>query len=96
MTADMVWREIALLHDHGASPMAAIQAATSSGARLLGVDASVGTVAAGMTADLVLVDGDPLLDIGRLASPAVVIQGGVSRRLTAALPPGIGRVPFRG
>ncbi len=30
-----------------------------------------------MTADLVLVDGDPLLDIGRLAAPAVVIQGGV-------------------
>ena len=38
VTADFVWREIALLHDHGASAMAAIQAATSAGARLLGVD----------------------------------------------------------
>src|SRR4029078_7735354 len=27
VTADMVWREIALLHDHGASAMAAIKAA---------------------------------------------------------------------
>ena len=39
VTADMVWREIALLHDHGASPMAAIKAATSAAARLLGLDA---------------------------------------------------------
>jgi len=77
VTADMVWREIALLVDHGASPMAAIQAATASGARLLGVDGSVGAVAPGMTADLVLVEGDPLLDIGRLAAPVLVIQGGV-------------------
>jgi imidazolonepropionase-like amidohydrolase len=77
VTADMVWREIALLVGHGASPMAAIRAATSSGARLLGVDGSVGTIGPGLIADLVLVDGDPLLDIGRLAAPAMVIQGGV-------------------
>ena len=77
VTADLVWREIALLVDHGDSPMAAIRAATSSGARLLGVDESIGTIAPGMTADLVLVDGDPLLDIGRLAAPAAVIQGGL-------------------
>ena len=37
VTADLVWREVALLHEHGASPMAAIRAATSSGARLLGL-----------------------------------------------------------
>lgn len=76
VTADMVWREIALLHDHGARPMAAIQAATSSAARLLGVDADVGTIEPGKRADLVLVDGDPLADLGRLASPAAVIQDG--------------------
>ena len=39
VTADMVAREIALLREHGASPMAAIRAATSAGARLLGLDA---------------------------------------------------------
>ena len=43
VTADLVWREIALLHDHGASAMTAIQAATSSAARLLGVEAETGT-----------------------------------------------------
>ena len=31
VTADMVWREIVLIHEHGASPMAAIRAATSAG-----------------------------------------------------------------
>ena len=76
VTADLVWREIALLVDHGAAPMVAIQAATSSAARLLGLDGSIGVIEPGMTADLVLVEGDPLLDLGRLARPVVVIQGG--------------------
>jgi imidazolonepropionase-like amidohydrolase len=76
VTSDMVWREVALLHDHGASAMAAIQAATSAAARLLGLDAEVGTVAPGMIADLVLVDGDPLADLGRLAAPLLVMQAG--------------------
>ena len=76
VTADMVWREIVLLHDHGASPMAAIKAATSAAARLLGLEADLGTVEVGKLADLVLVDGDPTADLRRLATPAVVIRGG--------------------
>ena len=78
VTADLVWREIALLHDHGASAMTAIQAATSSAARLLGVDGEVGTVEPGKLADLVLVDGDPLTDLRRLATPVAVFQAGRS------------------
>ncbi|CAN5562034.1 amidohydrolase family protein [soil metagenome] len=76
VTADVVWREIALLHEHGATPMDAIRAATSSAARLLGVDADVGTIEPGKRADLVLVDGDPLADLRRLAEPIMVVQGG--------------------
>ena len=76
VTSDMVWREIALLHEHGSSPMAAIKAATSAGARLLGLDSEVGTVEPGRRADLVLVAGDPLADLARLASPALVVQAG--------------------
>ena len=76
VTADLVWREIALLHDHGAPPMLAIQAATSSAARLLGLEARVGAVAPGMAADLLLVEGDPLIDLTRLARPVLVLQGG--------------------
>jgi imidazolonepropionase-like amidohydrolase len=66
-----------LIHAHGASPMAAIQAATSAAARLLGIDAHVGTVEPGKLADLVLVDGDPLADLDRLADPVIVLRGGV-------------------
>jgi imidazolonepropionase-like amidohydrolase len=76
VTADMIWREVALLHDHGASAMAAIKAATSAAAMLLGIDREVGTVQPGRLADLVLVTGDPLVDLGRLASPTIVVQAG--------------------
>jgi imidazolonepropionase-like amidohydrolase len=76
VTADMVWREIALLHDHGATPMAAIQAATSAAARLLGLADEIGTIEPGRRADIVLVDGDPLADLARLRDPRLVIQGG--------------------
>jgi imidazolonepropionase-like amidohydrolase len=76
VTADMVWREVVLLHEHGASPMAAIKAATSSAARLLGLDADIGTVEPGKQADLILVEGDPTTDLRRLAEPALVMQGG--------------------
>ena len=76
VTADMVWREIALLRDHGATPMVAIQAATSSAARLLGIDGDTGSIEAGKLADLVLVDGDPLVDLAVLARPVGVWQGG--------------------
>jgi imidazolonepropionase-like amidohydrolase len=76
VTADMVWREVMLLHDHGLSPMAAIKAATSAAAHLLGLDGDLGTIEVGKLADLVLVDGDPTNDLRRLATPALVIQGG--------------------
>ncbi len=56
--------------------MVAIQAATSSAARLLGVDRDVGTVETGKWADLLLVDGDPLSDLSLLSNPVEVWQRG--------------------
>jgi imidazolonepropionase-like amidohydrolase len=41
------------------------------------VDTEVGEVTPGKLADLVLVDGDPLADLARLAEPVLVLQGGV-------------------
>jgi imidazolonepropionase-like amidohydrolase len=78
VTADMVWREIVLLVDHGASPIGAIKAATSAAARLLAVDADTGTIEAGKLADLVLVDRDPVADLSTLSRPLAVWQGGRS------------------
>ncbi len=73
---EMLWREVVLLHDHGASAMQAIKAATSTAAKLLGIEDEVGTIEAGKTADLILVDGNPLQDLGRLARPRVVMHAG--------------------
>ena len=77
VTADHVWREVALLREHGASTMAAIRSATSGAARLLGIGAEVGTIEVGKLADIVCVEGDPLEDLARLALPRLVIQRGV-------------------
>ena len=76
VTADHVWREVVLLHDHGASPQTAIASATSTAASLLGIDDETGTLVAGKLADIVCVAGDLLADLGRLASPVLVIQAG--------------------
>lgn len=69
-------REFAAMVRHGLSNADAIAAGTSSAAALLGVD-NVGRVAPGMLADLVVVEDDPLTDIGVLEHPALVIKGGV-------------------
>ena len=51
---------------HGLSARDALVASTSAAAGALGLDAHVGTVAPGRLADLVVVDGDPLDDVGLL------------------------------
>ncbi len=55
--------ELELLVRAGMSPMQAIVAATSSAAELLGLGDSLGHVAPGKIADLLVVDGNPLHDI---------------------------------
>jgi imidazolonepropionase-like amidohydrolase len=52
-------RELALMAAVGMSPGAVLEATTRSAARLLGVDADLGTIEPGKLADLVVVDGDP-------------------------------------
>ena len=58
--------ELVAMVEWGFSPMEAIVAATSNAADLLGLSDSVGTIEEGKMADLVVVDGDPLKDIGLL------------------------------
>jgi imidazolonepropionase-like amidohydrolase len=62
-------------------PLDVIRSATSVAARLLGAVGELGVLAPGAWADLVVLDADPLADIGVLADPAahmpLVVQGGV-------------------
>lgn len=53
-----------------------LRAATLNGARWLGKADDFGTVQPGMRADLILVDGDPLEEIGELENVDVVIKDG--------------------
>ena len=70
------WREASFMVRYGMRPMDAIVAATRNGADLLGLGSWIGTVEPGKTADLVIVDGDPLADISGLGNVACTIQGG--------------------
>jgi len=73
--------ELALLVDAGLSPLAALQAATRNAAQFTGQLDSRGTIEAGKTADLVLLDKDPLADIHNTRSiEAVVLNGKLFER----------------
>lgn len=50
----------------GFSPLESIRAATQFGGELMGMPAELGVIADGALADLLLVDGDPVADIGIL------------------------------
>jgi imidazolonepropionase-like amidohydrolase len=58
-------------------PMDAIVSATSMAAKSLGLDKTIGTLAAGYEADLVAVGGDPLTDITAVTRVAFVMKGGI-------------------
>jgi imidazolonepropionase-like amidohydrolase len=72
-------REIEFLVRAGLTSMQAIRAATGTAARVLGKAGSIGALTPGAHADLVAVDGDPLLDVRILCEPErvrlVVLEG---------------------
>lgn len=60
----------------GMQPMDAIIAGTMNGAKLLGLDATIGSLTVGKFADIVAVAGDPLTDIKRMESTVFVMKNG--------------------
>ena len=58
------------------SNVQAVEALTRNAAIFLGKGAELGTLEVGKIADLVIVDGDPLADIGALERVKVVVQAG--------------------
>jgi imidazolonepropionase-like amidohydrolase len=68
--------EFGLLTELGMSPQAALLAATRDAAKLLGVQADVGTLEAGKIADVVAVPGDVLADIHATEHPLFVMHLG--------------------
>lgn len=60
----------------GQAPMEAIVAMTSAGAASMGLEKSLGSIAPGLEADLVAVDGNPLDDVSALTRVRFVMKGG--------------------
>ena len=71
-------REIELLGGAGLSPAEAIAAATRTPARMLGRSGEIGTVEPGKRADLVIVRGDPLMDLRALRDVVWTVKDGVA------------------
>jgi imidazolonepropionase-like amidohydrolase len=65
-----------LVTEVGLSPVQAIHGATGLAARALGLADTLGTVAVGRAADLIVVGGDPAVDIGTLRNVRLVVQAG--------------------
>ena len=68
--------EFGLMTELGMSPGAALLAGTREAAKLLGVEADVGTLEAGKAADIVAVPGNVLSDIRATEHPAFVMHLG--------------------
>jgi imidazolonepropionase-like amidohydrolase len=68
--------ELGLLVKAGLTPLEALRAATLSPAEYFGLQRSLGTVEAGKTADLVLLDANPLDDIASTKRIAAVVLRG--------------------
>jgi imidazolonepropionase-like amidohydrolase len=60
----------------GLSPQQIIEASTRGSALAIGLEADLGTVEVGKLADLLVVQGDPLVDLSALARPILVVHNG--------------------
>jgi enamidase len=70
-------RQVELLVDAGFTPVDAISIATLNGAKYLGRDARIGSIAVGKQADLIVVNGDPSRTIADVRKVETVFKQGV-------------------
>jgi len=69
-------RELELMVQYGMSPADVLRADLLNGAHLLGWAGQIGELKAGLYADIIAVDGNPLDDISALAKVGFVMKGG--------------------
>jgi imidazolonepropionase-like amidohydrolase len=71
-----VFREMRLMQDAGLTPLQVLRSATTNGAKAMGRH-DIGAIESGKLADLLLLDADPLADVGNLVRAEKVVKGGV-------------------
>jgi imidazolonepropionase-like amidohydrolase len=72
-----LYDELAYFTRNGFSNLEALQTATVNPARFLNATDSLGTIAAGKLADLVVLDANPLVDIGNIGRVHAVVANGL-------------------
>ncbi len=70
-------REMIMMEEYGMPALQVLRAATSINADVFGVGDKVGRIKAGLLADLIVVDGDPVKNIRQVQKIALVMKGGV-------------------
>jgi imidazolonepropionase-like amidohydrolase len=65
------------VRDCGVDPMEAMVSANSLGAEALGMARQIGSIAPGLQADIIALDGDPLQDITAVRRVVFVMKGGI-------------------
>ena len=70
-------RELELLVEAGFTPVEAVKIATLNGAKFLGEDTRIGSIAVGKQADIMLVKGDPSKNINDIENVEIVFKDGV-------------------
>jgi imidazolonepropionase-like amidohydrolase len=65
------------VRDAGVDPLAAMVSANSLGAQALGMADQIGSIAPGLQADIIALDGNPLTDITAVRRVVFVMKGGV-------------------
>ncbi|HYX31054.1 MAG TPA: amidohydrolase family protein [Pyrinomonadaceae bacterium] len=70
-------REVELLVEAGFTPVEAIKIATFNGAKFLGEDSRIGSIAIGKQADLMIVKGNPATKITDIENVEIVFKDGV-------------------
>ena len=65
------------VRDGGQDPMQAMMSANSVGAEAMGLAREIGSIAPGLQADIIALDGDPLKDITAVRRVVFVMKGGI-------------------
>jgi imidazolonepropionase-like amidohydrolase len=70
-------RNYELLLEAGFAPTEAIKIMTLNGAKILGIDSQLGSIASGKTADLVVIRGNPIAQPAAIRNVTIVFKDGV-------------------